>query len=157
VKRVSRGLILPFDSDTNWDFRTLDTATVELGITINPAGMDVSIVPAFLAAQLTSLFIPSQAVNPDITPFAGKGGKLLQYVGWADELIAPGNSVRLSLCQLSHRRSHSQSSVPSRSNTMTRWSPPRAQTANSKSTISIACSPLAAWRIARYARSLNPN
>lgn len=36
-----------------------------------------------------------QAIDANITSFAGPqhGGKLLQYVGWADQLISPGNSL----------------------------------------------------------------
>ena len=36
-----------------------------------------------------------QAINPNLTAFAGPGhnGKLIQYVGWADQLISPGNSI----------------------------------------------------------------
>lgn len=33
------------------------------------------------------------AMNPDLRPFVGRKGKLLHYVGWADHLIAPTNSV----------------------------------------------------------------
>lgn len=35
----------------------------------------------------------NNAINPDIRPFFSHGGKLLMYHGWADQLIAPGNSV----------------------------------------------------------------
>ncbi|OCH94812.1 feruloyl esterase-like protein [Obba rivulosa] len=37
----------------------------------------------------------ADAVNPNITVFVGPshGGKILQYVGWADQLISPGNSI----------------------------------------------------------------
>ena len=36
-----------------------------------------------------------QAVDPNITAFAGPehSGKLLHYVGWADQLISPGNPI----------------------------------------------------------------
>jgi feruloyl esterase len=34
------------------------------------------------------------AMNPDLRPFVKRNGKLLHYVGWADHLIAPTNSVR---------------------------------------------------------------
>jgi feruloyl esterase len=33
------------------------------------------------------------ATNPDLRAFRERGGKLLQYHGWNDQLIAPGNSI----------------------------------------------------------------
>jgi hypothetical protein len=33
------------------------------------------------------------AINPDLTAFFGRGGKLLQYHGWSDQAVAPANSV----------------------------------------------------------------
>jgi feruloyl esterase len=33
------------------------------------------------------------ALNPDLKKFAARGGKLIQYHGWADPQIAPGSSV----------------------------------------------------------------
>ncbi len=33
------------------------------------------------------------ADNPDLTPFKKHGGKLLQYMGWNDQLIAPTSSI----------------------------------------------------------------
>jgi feruloyl esterase len=33
------------------------------------------------------------AINPNIHPFTGHGGKLLMYHGWADPLVAPGTSI----------------------------------------------------------------
>ena len=35
----------------------------------------------------------NNAINPDLRPFFGHGGKLLMYHGWADQLIAPENSI----------------------------------------------------------------
>ncbi|KAJ3008471.1 hypothetical protein NUW54_g3142 [Trametes sanguinea] len=37
----------------------------------------------------------ANAINPNLTAFAGPthNGKLIQYVGWADQLISPGNSI----------------------------------------------------------------
>jgi len=34
------------------------------------------------------------ALNPDLRPFMGRGGKLLQYHGWSDPQIAPGVSTQ---------------------------------------------------------------
>lgn len=33
------------------------------------------------------------AINPDLKSFFGHGGKLLQYHGWSDPAISPGNSI----------------------------------------------------------------
>jgi feruloyl esterase len=33
------------------------------------------------------------AVNPDLRPFVDRGGKLIMYHGWNDQLIAPRNSI----------------------------------------------------------------
>ncbi|KAI0749371.1 feruloyl esterase-like protein [Daedaleopsis nitida] len=37
----------------------------------------------------------ANAINPNLTAFAGPQhkGKLIQYVGWADQLISPGNAI----------------------------------------------------------------
>jgi len=36
-----------------------------------------------------------KGITPNITAFAGPShnGKLIHYVGWADQLISPGNSI----------------------------------------------------------------
>lgn len=36
-----------------------------------------------------------QAISPNLTAFVGpeRNGKLLQYVGWADQIISPGGSL----------------------------------------------------------------
>ncbi|KAH8099929.1 feruloyl esterase-like protein [Cristinia sonorae] len=51
----------------------------------------------FSIIQLSDEIDPGtqNAINPDLTSFAGPGhnGKILQYVGWADQLISPGNSL----------------------------------------------------------------
>jgi len=60
--------------DPKWDFRTLD---FDHGIE--------------KAERLDAHRI--NALNPDLQPFFAHGGKLIQYHGWNDTQIAPGNSV----------------------------------------------------------------
>lgn len=61
-------------SNPNWDFRTFDLqrdtkiADSKLGSTVN-------------------------AIDPNLKPFKEHGGKIVMYHGWADQLIAPLNSV----------------------------------------------------------------
>jgi feruloyl esterase len=59
--------------DPNWDFMTLD--------------FDRDIARA---QKLDSNRI--NALDPDLRPFLARGGKLIQYHGWNDPQIAPGNS-----------------------------------------------------------------
>lgn len=66
-------------ADPNWDWRSFDLA--------NPADYQ-----AFQKAE--SKFAPIlNATNPDLRAFRERGGKLLQYHGWSDQLIAPQNSI----------------------------------------------------------------
>jgi feruloyl esterase len=60
--------------DPEWDFRTFDfdTGTAHT-----------------LAAENGVL----NAMNPDLRPFLDRGGKMIQYHGWADPQIAPSSSV----------------------------------------------------------------
>ena len=55
-------------TDTHNFTATLDPATIRLGPVLN-------------------------ATNPDLSAFKGLGGKLLMYHGWADQNIAPRNSI----------------------------------------------------------------
>jgi feruloyl esterase len=56
----------------------------------------------FLKMDLGAAFEPQRqrvgkvldAVDPDLTPFARHGGKLIQYHGWNDPAIAPRGSIR---------------------------------------------------------------
>jgi feruloyl esterase len=58
-----------------WDYRTLD--------------LDRDVMRAEKAYDGMM-----DAVSPDLTAFFGRGGKLLQYHGWSDQAVAPGNSIR---------------------------------------------------------------
>jgi len=60
--------------DPKWDFRTLD---FDRGVA--------------RAEKLDAARI--NALDPDLRPFFARGGKLIQYHGWNDPQISPGNSV----------------------------------------------------------------
>jgi feruloyl esterase len=64
--------------DPNWDWKTFDFA-------------DSANYQAFLKAE--ALGSTLNATNPDLTAFRKRGGKLLQYHGWNDQLISPLNSI----------------------------------------------------------------
>ena len=66
--------------DPNWDFRTFRFDASE------GFGSDVE----YFDSKLGALF---NAVNPDLTPFKARGGKLIQYHGWSDPDITPLNSI----------------------------------------------------------------
>ncbi|KAJ9111015.1 hypothetical protein QFC22_006611 [Naganishia vaughanmartiniae] len=61
-------------NDTTWDYHTLNASVIKLGMDINPGQMDTN--------------------TPDLTAFFARGGKVIQYVGWNDQLISPGNSIK---------------------------------------------------------------
>ncbi len=60
--------------DAKWDWRTFD--------------LDKDTVEADLSEKGNI-----NAMDPDLSKFKARGGKLLQYHGWADQLIAPENSI----------------------------------------------------------------
>jgi len=60
--------------DPNWDYKTFDFAT------------DVTRTEKADKGVMN-------AMNPDLAAFAARGGKMIQYHGWADPQIAPGSSV----------------------------------------------------------------
>jgi len=45
------------------------------------------------AALEKKFAVPTDAINPDLSAFMGRGGKLILYHGWNDQLIAPENSI----------------------------------------------------------------
>ena len=65
--------------DPAWDWRTFDFK-------------DPVDLAAHLAAE-TKLAPIMNATSPDLRAFRARGGKLLQYHGWNDQLIAPQNSI----------------------------------------------------------------
>ncbi|KAI9063782.1 feruloyl esterase-like protein [Trametes sanguinea] len=62
-------------NDTQWTMEDYNATDIVLGDEINPG--------------------QSNAIDPDLTAFAAPphSGKVLHYVGWADQLISPGNSL----------------------------------------------------------------
>jgi feruloyl esterase len=66
-------------ADPNWDWKTFDWS-------------DPAAYQAYDKAE--SKYAPIlNATNPDLREFRKRGGKLLQYHGWNDQLIAPRNSI----------------------------------------------------------------
>jgi feruloyl esterase len=59
--------------DTNWDYKTMN--------------FDADVDRAYKADTAMD------AMNPDLSGFLARGGKMIQYHGWADPQISPGTSV----------------------------------------------------------------
>jgi feruloyl esterase len=66
--------------DPNWDYRTFKFDA--------PAGFDNDV--DFTDAKAAAMF---NAMNPDLSAFKARGGKLIHYHGWSDPDITPLNSV----------------------------------------------------------------
>ena len=59
-----------------WDFRTFDVdRDLQAAISIDRAGPSIN------------------AINPDLSKFNARGGKIIQYMGWSDQYIAPESSI----------------------------------------------------------------
>ena len=66
--------------DPNWDYHTFRLEAAD--------GLDSDI--DYLDTKLGTLF---NAINPDLSAFKARGGKLIQYHGWSDPDITPLNSI----------------------------------------------------------------
>ncbi|KAJ9118883.1 hypothetical protein QFC24_006082 [Naganishia onofrii] len=83
-------------NDTTWQVSMLDEAVVAMGIDTNPGQMDVSKILLYQRRnhQLrNALLVRTQTYSPNLTAFFARGGKVLQYAGWDDELVSTGHSV----------------------------------------------------------------
>jgi feruloyl esterase len=74
--------------DPNWDWKTFKFT--------DPAGYQ-----AYLKAEAKYAPIMN-ATDPNLSAFRQRGGKLLQYHGWNDQLISPQNSIDYYESVLSH-------------------------------------------------------
>jgi feruloyl esterase len=66
-------------ADADWDWRTFDFA-------------DAADYAAFVKAESAHAPILN-ATSPDLRAFSKRGGRLIQWHGWNDQLIAPQNSI----------------------------------------------------------------
>ena len=67
------------------------TCDLFLGVTTcNYLGVDVDKQDAITRKTLQPIL---SSVNPDLRPFKGQGGKMIQYAGWNDTAIAPENGL----------------------------------------------------------------
>ena len=71
---VSVGSFQVAYNDANWDAKTFDL------------DRDLKVVDEKVGSIVN-------AVNPDLSAFKARGGKVLMYHGWDDTAISPGNSI----------------------------------------------------------------
>ena len=84
------GAFTYFTQNTPATFNTL----LDFNINTNPAMLNsFPISPASPGSAVQTVGSALNANNPDLTAFKAHGGKLVQYHGWADPLVASLNSV----------------------------------------------------------------
>src|SRR5215475_11795686 len=71
---VSLGSFLVSNENLNWDWKTFDL------------DRDLKVVDEKVGSIVN-------AINPDLSAFKARGGKLILYHGWNDTAISPGNTV----------------------------------------------------------------
>jgi tannase/feruloyl esterase len=71
---VSLGSFLVANENANWDWRSFDL------------DRDLKVVDEKVGTIVN-------AVNPDLSAFKARGGKLILYHGWNDTAISPGNTI----------------------------------------------------------------
>jgi feruloyl esterase len=77
-------------ADSTWNWKTFDFA--------HPADFQVFVSSEARFAALMN------ATSPDLGAFARRGGKLVQYHGWGDQLISPQNSINYYESVLAYRQ-----------------------------------------------------
>ncbi|CDO70498.1 hypothetical protein BN946_scf184569.g41, partial [Trametes cinnabarina] len=94
-------------SDTQWTMEDYNATDIVLGDAIDPGQSNVSPPspsPSPLLTRHPDMTHPDmtpraphhpQAIDPDLLAYVAppRNGKVLHYVGWADQLISPGNSL----------------------------------------------------------------
>jgi feruloyl esterase len=88
-------------SNPQWDYHTLDfDRDLERALQIDRSTID--------------------ATDPDLEAFRARGGKLIQYHGWSDDLISPQNSIDYYENVLSYQRGGNRATKLARTQTFYR-------------------------------------
>lgn len=84
-----------FISDTNFNIFDYNPEVLSFANEIDPGQFNVRLCLPMLPCDATVLTFVPKAIDPNISAFAGPphNGKVIHYVGWADQLISPGNSI----------------------------------------------------------------